>query len=226
VVGINITEENDLSLETISKVWKSYNRTNRRTMIDSYNLANARVSGGMGGMSAKEAVCLGCATLDAAKSSRDSLNTIHLIIGSYSLGSAFYLYNVLRDTNINNQRIIVRAPKDISSYIAGEKSALGITNDDMIIISDDSNSRLTQYLDRMKIASVYVYDYNLIFNWEEYNAYINRGGHITFSDTDSIHTDPFEQIPDWEVLGSYSRFLFLRRKKENENRMHDTNQST
>lgn len=212
-----------MSWNLVKKVWYDIDANIIRNSIRAYNDTNTKVSGGMGGMTTKEAACLGMAALRGSRNNRDSGNVCHLIIGGFSLGCSYYMHNFLRRNNVNNQRIIAYLPDDIRQYVQHEKGALGLTNNDVILISANDHSRMNRMLNNKKLASVFIYDYNLIFNWDSYGTGITKGGSITFSDVESVPVEHFKNISDWNVAGSYSRFLFLTRRDKYEDRLHDTN---
>lgn len=197
-----------MSWKDLKRFWTKPAETNI-LIGDAYIESNQRF--GSPGLSQTEATAIAYGVIDSAATRDNSEDVIHLIVGSYNLWPAYFIATVLGKAGYINHKVGVVVPKFF--YSALKKDILNIPALDNLIIPYRSQSKTDmKKLAKYKMASVFVYSYEYMFNWEYYGLDLNHGGYIIFMGV-RLPIAKFYTLPGWKLKGKYSSLYFVSKDK-------------
>jgi len=154
---------------------------------------------------------IGYAIIESAKTRPDSDDVIHLVIGSYDNWTSEFIEKLIRNIGYKQQRVVTVVPEFLNSFLVRQGATEVIRRDEV---------------DRLKgsrLASIYVYSHDHMFNWEYYDLDLSDGGYLIF-DNVVIPEKRIRNIPGWTSRGRFCDLYFLRRNIQNDSWSNDSNQ--
>lgn len=211
-----------MSWKDLKRFW-SKSAEDNSLIGEAYTETNQRF--GSVGIGQTEATAIAYAAIDSATTRDDSSDVIHLIVGSYNLWSAYFIATILGKFGYTSQKVVVVVPRFMYSGLNKEILSQPALHTIITLLRSGADREMNKLKD-YRLASVYVYSYEYMFNWEHYELDLNPGGYITFSGV-RLPVAKFYTLDGWSLKGKYGNLFFVSRAEELEiieDRSNDTDQ--